>query len=450
MFKSHRKPVEITAPTPDITFHYPPPAHLLTATAQEQQPSKPPVQRYGSHPTEQDSARYHQSKEDKKKKFSIFKKKKKHDADSSRRAATRTPDASRRKELTLSYPDTAPLARRPHSSASNRDDLQRRGSERSIKSSEFLDDEDEVDTVQTDYPRYSLNKHHPPASFKPPPPPPPASFNQLPPPYKTPNSSSIPPPPPPSSYKLPTLSPGSIKPPPYVNDQIGDGGYDSLEKYSDISSRPRSASMRVEKGVKKDGVTVPQRPAPPPPPGRQPKSELTTPTSNPPAVESVSATPLPMVPGLVGIKNHGNTCFLNAILQCLSNTEQFLYYLLSEQCRRDLSSLKRKKKKRGNNSLPGGNAQTVATPTFTGQEDGMMAPDSPGAVIDTLIFLIKSLWNGQYEGRVSAVFKEVLGLWAEQYRGRNQHDAQEFLLWLLGYLHDNLNMAQQQQYSKVC
>ena len=34
-----------------------------------------------------------------------------------------------------------------------------------------------------------------------------------------------------------------------------------------------------------------------------------------------------------------------------------------------------------------------------------------------------------------------MGIWAEQYRGSDQHDAQEFLLWLLDHMHEDLNLA---------
>ena len=53
----------------------------------------------------------------------------------------------------------------------------------------------------------------------------------------------------------------------------------------------------------------------------------------------------PTVPGLIGIKNHGNTCFINIIVQCLGHTEQILHYILSGQCQRDVAALRKGKKK---------------------------------------------------------------------------------------------------------
>ena len=40
------------------------------------------------------------------------------------------------------------------------------------------------------------------------------------------------------------------------------------------------------------------------------------------------------VPGVIGIRNHGNTCFINAILQCLSYTDLLAEYFVLDQVNR--------------------------------------------------------------------------------------------------------------------
>lgn len=108
-------------------------------------------------------------------------------------------------------------------------------------------------------------------------------------------------------------------------------------------------------------------------------------------------------PGSVGIHNHGNSCFLNAVIQCLSNTDLLTEYLLSEE--------------------------TKGAIARSGQNC---------AVTRRLVALVESLWTGSYETDVSCLFKQVVGERAEQYSGTTQNDAQEFLLWLLDKVNEEL------------
>uniref|UniRef100_A0A7N4PYF8 ubiquitinyl hydrolase 1 n=1 Tax=Sarcophilus harrisii TaxID=9305 RepID=A0A7N4PYF8_SARHA len=162
-----------------------------------------------------------------------------------------------------------------------------------------------------------------------------------------------------------------------------------------------------------------QQPPPPPPP------PPAAPTPPPPA-ELLCLTGGDPVPGVAGLKNHGNTCFMNATLQCLSNTELFAEYLALEQYR-------------------GGGEQEP--PAASVPEDGPQANGLPfsrsqqgkGEVTEQLAHLVRALWTLEYTPQHSRDFKSIVSKNALQYRGNSQHDAQEFLLWLLDRVHEDLN-----------
>ncbi|KAM4526089.1 ubiquitin carboxyl-terminal hydrolase 31-like isoform 1-T1 [Fundulus diaphanus] len=129
------------------------------------------------------------------------------------------------------------------------------------------------------------------------------------------------------------------------------------------------------------------------------------------------------VPGVAGLKNHGNTCFMNAILQCLSNTELFAEYLALEQFR-------------GAEASSGDKAKSNGGPVQ--RKGGQLQPEA-GVVTEQLSGLVRALWTFEYTPQHSRDFKNVVSKSALQFRGNSQHDAQEFLLWLLDRVHEDLN-----------
>lgn len=123
------------------------------------------------------------------------------------------------------------------------------------------------------------------------------------------------------------------------------------------------------------------------------------------------------VPAVCGLKNgppHANTCFMNAVIQCLSNTDLFAEYFVA-----DFYKIDRKKHCKVN-------SRTGAT---------------RGEVTEQLAGLLKSLWSLRSHSDAASRFKHVVCKYGPQYQGSAQHDAQEFLLWLLDLIHEELNLS---------
>ncbi|XP_051573183.1 ubiquitin carboxyl-terminal hydrolase 43-like [Myxocyprinus asiaticus] len=121
-------------------------------------------------------------------------------------------------------------------------------------------------------------------------------------------------------------------------------------------------------------------------------------------------------PGVIGLKNHGNTCFMNAVVQCLSNTDLLAEYLGLERFKQDLCHI--------NGFVRSGNVQ-----------------HEKGEVTEQLASLVRALWTFQYTPQLSADFKMTVSKYGAQFQGNSQHDALEFLLWLLDRLHEDVNLS---------
>ncbi|KAH0504196.1 Ubiquitin carboxyl-terminal hydrolase 31 [Microtus ochrogaster] len=141
----------------------------------------------------------------------------------------------------------------------------------------------------------------------------------------------------------------------------------------------------------------------------------------PPASPAPPASASEPVPGVAGLRNHGNTCFMNATLQCLSNTELFAEYLALGQYRL-------------------GRPEPSPEP----EQPAGRGPHGQGEVTEQLAHLVRALWTLEYTPQHSRDFKSIVSKNALQYRGNSQHDAQEFLLWLLDRVHEDLNHAVKQ------
>jgi len=113
----------------------------------------------------------------------------------------------------------------------------------------------------------------------------------------------------------------------------------------------------------------------------------------------------------IGLKNLGNSCYMNSIIQSLSFIPKLANYFLSG----DFSKSINRQNKFG----------------------------SGGAVVNEWFKLMIMLSTRQYSYVVPYPFKYTVGKLQQAYLGTQQQDAHEFLIFLLDALHEDLNQVRE-------
>ncbi|KAJ7625489.1 ubiquitin carboxyl-terminal hydrolase 4 [Roridomyces roridus] len=111
--------------------------------------------------------------------------------------------------------------------------------------------------------------------------------------------------------------------------------------------------------------------------------------------------------GTSGLKNLGNTCYMNAPIQCLSATFPF--------------------------------AQFFANGRWKSAVNTLNPMGSKGYLSGAFAKLVHTMWSGDLPYIVPIEFRKAVCHLNSQYNGSNQHDSQEFLSFLLDGIHEDLN-----------
>uniref|UniRef100_A0AAY4EGK4 ubiquitinyl hydrolase 1 n=1 Tax=Denticeps clupeoides TaxID=299321 RepID=A0AAY4EGK4_9TELE len=123
------------------------------------------------------------------------------------------------------------------------------------------------------------------------------------------------------------------------------------------------------------------------------------------------------LPGFTGLVNLGNTCFMNSVIQSLSNTRELRDYFHDRAFETEIN---------------------CSNPLGTG-----------GRLAIGFAVLLRALWKGTHHAFQPSKLKAIVASKASQFTGYAQHDAQEFMAFLLDGLHEDLNRIQSKPYTET-
>ena len=121
-------------------------------------------------------------------------------------------------------------------------------------------------------------------------------------------------------------------------------------------------------------------------------------------------------PSTTGLVNLGNTCFMNSILQCLSNTPELRDYFVS-----------------------GRYLANINTENPLGFE---------GKLAKCFSMILRKLWSGEYDYFSPRKLMEIVAKRSKSFDGQSQHDSHEFMSYLIDGLHEDLNRVRKKPTTK--
>ena len=201
----------------------------------------------------------------------------------------------------------------------------------------------------------------------------------------------------------------------------------------DVPKQPQAASPAPHDVPKQPQATTPpshnapkQPQATSPPSHNAPKQpQATNPPSHnvPVMIPSEMETSNPAYrnkqlsqPSTTGLLNLGNSCFMNSVLQCLSNTPELRDYFVSGRYLANINS---------ENPL--------------GFE---------GKLAKCFCRILRQLWSGEYEYFSPKKLLEIVAKRSEYFGGNSQHDTHEFMSYLIDGLHEDLNKVRKKPVTK--
>ncbi|KAG8768252.1 ubiquitin-specific protease doa4 [Ceratobasidium sp. 428] len=111
--------------------------------------------------------------------------------------------------------------------------------------------------------------------------------------------------------------------------------------------------------------------------------------------------------GMSGLRNLGNTCYMNSVLQCLSGTVPFTRFFTDGRWQHEVNML---------NPL-----------------------GTRGEIASAFYHLLRDMWQAEMPYLTPIGFRKSICQHARQFAGTDQHDSQEFLIFLLDGVHEDLN-----------